>query len=138
MGEKEVAQILAAAEQVAKLQDAVAKTWTLVLKIFEEHLDSLSGSPGDLSSKALFSSGSREVFAQDSGAQRKRLKEHARGISAAPEKNIPILQRILEKGVEYASGETYRYSPDVLAASKKEITALLKVAQGVFLPVKKS
>ncbi len=137
MGEKDVAQILAAADQVVKLRDAVSKTWTIVLKIFEDHLDSLSGSSGDLASKALFSSNSKEVFAQDSTAQRKRLKEHARGISAAPDKNIPVLQRIVEKGVEYASGETYRYSPDVIAASKTEILALLKLAQNVFFPINK-
>ncbi len=137
MAEKDVAQILAAADQVAKLRDAVARTWGAVLKIFEDHLDSLSASSTDLKSKALFSSGSPEVFAQDSAAQRKRLKEHARGISAAPEKFVPILQRILEKGVEYSSGETYRYSPEVLAASKAEIQALLKAAQCVFLPMGK-
>ena len=137
MAEKDVAQILAAAEQVIKLRDAVAKTWNAVLKIFEDHLDSLSGSSTDLSSKALFSSNSREVFSQDSTAQRKRLKEHARAVSAAPEKSIPVLQRILEKGVEYSSGESYRYSPEVLAASKNEIHALLKAAQCVFSPIGK-
>lgn len=132
MGEKEVAQIQAATEQAVKLRDAVAKTWNLILKIFEEHLDSLSASPTDLSSRALFSSNSRELFPQDSVAQRKRLKEHARGISESPDKGISILQRIVEKGVEYSSGETYRYSPEVLSASKKEILALLKAAQNVF------
>lgn len=134
MAEKDVARILAAAEQALKLRDAVGKTWSAVLKIFEDHLDSLSASPTDLSSKALFSPGSREVFAQDSAAQRKRLKEHARGIAAAPDKGIPVLQRIAEKGVEYSSGETYRYAPDVLAASRSEIQALLKAAHCVFLP----
>ncbi len=137
MAEKDVAQILAAADQVVKLRDAVAKTWGLVLKIFEEHLDSLSGSSSDLKSKALFASDSREVFAQDSTAQRKRLKEHAREISASPDKGIAILQRIVEKGVEYSSGETFRYSPEVLAASKNEILALLKAAQCVFSPAAK-
>lgn len=137
MAEKDVAQILAAAEQVVKLRDAVTRTWSAVLKVFEDHMDSLSASSTDLKSKALFSSGSPEVFAQDSAAQRKRLKEHARGISAAPEKFVPILQRILEKGVEYSSGETFRYSPEVLAASKAEIQALLKAAQCVFLPMGK-
>jgi hypothetical protein len=132
MGEKDVAQILAGAEQAVKLRNAVAQTWNLVLKIFIDHLDSLSGSPGDLPSKALFSPDSREVFSQDSTAQRKRLKEHARGISASPDKSIAILQRIVEKGVEYSSGETYRYSSDVLAVSKNEILALVKAAQSVF------
>lgn len=137
MAEKDVEQILAAAEQVVKLRDAVGRTWSAVLKIFEDHLDSLSASSSDLKSKALFSSGSPEVFVQDSAAQRKRLKEHARAIAAAPEKFLPILQRILEKGVEYSSGETYRYSPEVLAASKAEIKALLKTAQSVFQPMGK-
>lgn len=132
MGEKEVAQILAAAEQAVKLRDAVAKTWNLVLKTFEEHLDSLSGSPGDLPSKALFSSDPREVFPQDFAAQRKRLREHARELSASPEKSIAILQRIVEKGVEYSSKDTYRYHPNVLASSKSEILALVKAAQMVF------
>ncbi|MEW6721353.1 MAG: hypothetical protein AB1346_12960 [Thermodesulfobacteriota bacterium] len=133
MGEKEVAQILAAAEQAVKLRDAVAKTWNLVIKTFEEHLDSLSGSSGDLPSKALFSSDPREVFSQDFSAQRKRLREHAREISSSPDKSIAILQRIVEKGVEYSSKDTYRYHPNVIAASKNEILALMKAAQMVFV-----
>jgi len=137
MSEKDVQQILAAAEQAVKLREAVGKVWNMVLKMFEDHLDSLSGSKSDLPSKALFGADSREVFAQDSTAQRKRLKEHARGISASPDKNVAILQRILEKGMEYSSGETYRYSPDVIAASKNEILALVKAAQSVFPPAAK-
>ena len=134
MGEKDVAQILAAAEQAAKLRDAVGKTWNVVLKTFDEHLDSLAGGAGDLPSKALFSADTREVFTQDFAAQRKRLKEHAHELSASPDKCVAILQRIVEKGVEYSSKDTFRYHPDVIGASKKEILALMKAAQIVFVP----
>ncbi|MBE0568339.1 MAG: hypothetical protein IH577_01505 [Deltaproteobacteria bacterium] len=133
MAEKDVEQILAAAEQAVKLRDAAVKVWGMVLKIFDDHLDSLAGSSADLSSKALFSRDSREIFSQDFTAQRKRIKEHARELSASPDKSIAILQRIVEKGMEYSSKDTYRYHPDVVAASKNEILALVKAAQGVFV-----
>jgi len=132
MAEKDVTQILAAAEQAVKLREAVAKTWNFVLKIFDDHLDSLPGNPVDQSPKALFSQDSREVFSQNFTAQRKRLKEHAREISASPEKCIAILERIVEKGQEFSAKEKFQYHPDVVAASKNEILALVKAAQSVF------
>jgi hypothetical protein len=134
MSEKDVAQILAAAEQAAKLRDAVGKTWNVALKAFDDHLDSLAAAKGDVSSRALFAADDRDLFTQDYPAQRKLLKEHARELSSSTDKVISILQRIIEKGVEYSAKQTFRYHPDVILASRNEILALIKAAQIVFMP----
>ncbi len=80
----------------------------------------------------------REIFPKDFTAQRNRLKEHARGLSAAPDKNIAILQRILDKETEFSGRDTFKYHSVVVATSRNEIRALIKASQMVFLSGKES
>jgi len=134
MSEQDVNQILATAEQVVKLREAAVKTWNALLSLFEKHMDSLPGNPEyKPATSALVSPDPREAFPKDFAAQRSRLKEHARGLSATPDKSIAILERILEKGTEFSGRDTFRYHPSVILASKNEILALVKAARKVFL-----
>jgi len=136
-------KITVSAKEAIGAHRAARNAWERVVAEFRLHIQGLPDNPKIvrrfdgpmamvISSSAFAATGSWSIFTQDFKQQRKRLLEHADGIAEAPAKQARILREILESGNEKISGGHLGYHPDVLAASRAEILALVEAAGAVF------